>query len=66
MQAKRLASLEAKIQTEQESGKLGALREASKPVSVAMGSSLVNPLTGKPWHRADHTQTNKRMTHSST
>ena len=48
MQAKRLASLEAsKFKLEQESGKLGALREASKPVSVAMGSSLVNPLTGK-------------------
>lgn len=48
MQAKRLASLESsKFKLEQESGKLGALREASKPVSVAMGSSLVNPLTGK-------------------
>lgn len=48
MQAKRLASLESsKFKLEQESGKLSALREASKPVSVAMGSSLVNPLTGK-------------------
>lgn len=48
LQAKRTGMLEAsKFKLEQEAGKLGALREASKPVSVAMGSSLVNPLTGK-------------------
>lgn len=48
MQAKRQASLEAsKFKLEQASGKLGALREASKPVLVPMGSSLVNQLTGK-------------------
>jgi LysM repeat protein len=48
LQAKRTAVLEAsKFKLDQEAGKLSALREASKPVSVAMGSSLVNPLTGK-------------------
>lgn len=48
LQAKRTATLEAsKFKLDQEAGKLGALREASKPVSVAPGTSLVNPLTGK-------------------
>lgn len=48
LQAKRTGILEAsKFKLEQEASKIGALREASKPVSVAMGSSLVNPITGK-------------------
>lgn len=48
LQAKRTAAIEAsKFKLDQEAGKLGALREYSKPVSVAPGTNLVNPLTGK-------------------
>ena len=48
LQARRTAALDAsKFALEEEGKKVSAMREASKPVSVAAGSSLINPLTGK-------------------
>lgn len=48
LQAKRQASLEAsKFKLDTEANRMSALREYNKPVSVAAGTSLVNPYSGK-------------------
>ncbi len=53
LQAKRIATLDAsKFRLDQEKTKIADAKEASKPVSVSQGSSLVDPSTGKVIYKA--------------
>ncbi len=53
LQAKRTAAIDAsKFAMEQEKTKISDAKEASKPVSVSQGSSLVDPSTGKVIYKA--------------
>jgi hypothetical protein len=52
-QAKRLAALDAaKFRATTESGKIADEKEASKPIAVGSGSSLIDPRTGQPIYTA--------------
>lgn len=52
-QAKRLGALEAaKFRATTEAGKMADEKEASKPIALGSGSSLIDPTTGKPIYTA--------------